>query len=139
MDIDYLLLDKQIQNLPNDLFEKIRRLSYKTIDNILLEDIVSYYETKESLKVIQEYQRLSKEYIMGTIKYLDKDNKVVIPYKYSTSIDIFSRHYKYNKYKTFRIIEVIQGSKKFGIYWGLMNNSERNNIIKFLSELSYLY
>jgi hypothetical protein len=131
--INYEQLSQQINDLPIELIEKIRRQTYKPQPNELLNDIISYSALKYVLNKTCDRKNLGNYCIVSLIKFLDENNQIV-PYKYSNVCNIIRRNYKYRGYKQFLLLDKIQEIKLFGIFWGILQTKERINIIRYIHE-----
>jgi len=134
--MDFELFVVQVQNLPIDIFEKIRRLTYKTQSSELLEDISGYRENELLLHEECKKRQLPIYCAIGLIKYLDSNN-VLRDYQYTVVRDYFLRYYKYKEYKYFRVVETIQCTYSFRTFWGILTNKERLNIINYINIKNY--
>ena len=110
----------ELQNLPIDIIEKIRRYTYKPQSNELLEDIKDYYYTKSQLDKLCKQTRLNIYGLLGLIKCLDIDNTLT-PCKFSMVVEQLLRHYKYKKYKYFILIDIVMKSK---INWSILGYND---------------
>jgi len=132
IEIDYDSLDLMIQELPLELVEKIRRFTYKTQPSELLAEIIYYGSSTLLLNNICKEKRITKNVVKVFIKYFHHDNQELIPYKYTHSINIFKRYYKYKNYNNFILIDKISNTKSFGQFWGILHNFERLSILKYI-------
>ena len=131
MEINYELLDQQIQELPVDLFEKIRRLTYRKQNMELLNDIISHYTLTNELDQICGNVKTNNKYFCLVLKCMDFDNNKIIPYKYSF-IKRIKRLFKYRNVKDFILIDKYYS---FGTLWNILNENEKTNFIKMIKEI----
>lgn len=129
--IDYDLLDKQVQSLPVEVIEIIRRYTYRKLPIQLQSSIVSHPALKYVLDRMCEQKNIKKNNIISLLKFLNDKNQI-IPFNYSTVAERMMRYYKYRDYKNCFLIDKIMNIKSFGILWNILTNQEQVHIIRYI-------
>ena len=141
-----------IQDLPFELFEKIRRFTYKPQPKELLNDIIDYYTTKSKMNIYyhNKYKKnnntrmnIDKLWLENDINYYLNYNIPILRHIEEKYINIIKRLFLMKNKSDHDIIMFITNKivyprnieNQINFLWGLMNQKERREMMSFYTDL----
>lgn len=145
-------LIEELQDLPYELFEKIRRLTYKPQPKELLNDIMDYYTTKMEVSryYYNKYKKnnntrmnIDKLWLENDINYYLNHKIPIIRHIEDKYINIIKRLFLMKNKSDYDIVMFITNKivytrdieKQINFLWGLMNKVERREMMSFYTSL----
>ena len=145
-------LIEALQDLPYELFENIRRLTYKPQPKELLNDIMDYYTTKMEVSryYYNKYKKnnntrmnIDKLWLENDINYYLNHKIPIIRHIEDKYINIIKRLFLMKNKSDYDIVMFITNKivytrdieKQINFLWGLMNKVERREMMSFYTSL----
>tara|TARA_B100000809_G_C14762740_1_gene396436 strand:+ start:175 stop:612 length:438 start_codon:yes stop_codon:yes gene_type:complete len=143
-------LIERLHNLPYELFEMIRRMTYQLQPKILLNDIKNYHETK---KIIDNYYYNKFEYQLEGYPKADRNwlandiccylnNNVAmmlsIEDKYINTLRRFIGNNSKSNQDLSNMIKWysnLDSNSEINMYWGLMTPEERDEMVSYYTTI----
>ena len=139
------LIDR-LHDLPYELFEMIRRMTYQPQPTILLNDIKNYHETKKIIDnyyynkfkdELEGYPKADRNWLANDICcYLNNDVAMMLSIE-DKYINTMRRFIGNNSKSNQELSEMIKwysnlnSNSEINIYWGLMTPEDRDEMISY--------
>ena len=139
-------LIERLQDLPFELFEMIRRMTYQPQPKILLDDIKNYHETKKIIDnyyynkyedELEGYPKADRNWLANDICCYLNNNVAMMLSIEDKYINTMRRFIGNNSKPNQELSDMIKwysnldSNSEINMYWGLMTSEERDEMISY--------